>query len=67
MAVEWMAYAVRRRNKANETDSELKGKSKLALLAILLSTPLPVYTFLVFQLDPFLKSWNAQNLISRPR
>lgn len=66
MAVEWMAYAVRRRNKANETDSELKGKSKLALLAILLSTPLPVYTFLVFQLDPFLKSWNAQNLILSP-
>ena len=37
-----------------------------ACLAGVLSGPLVLYNFLAFQLDPFLKRWQAQNLIPSP-
>ena len=43
-------------------------RSKLVKLGIviLISSPFVVYTFIAFQVDPFLKIWRAQNIILSP-
>jgi len=66
LVAEKVVFAFRNRRQRLTRDSELAIKSKLGLLSVLFSAPIPIYTFLSFQLDPFLKSWNAQNLILSP-
>jgi len=39
---------------------------KTAVLMVLISAPIGIYSFLSFNLDPFLRSWTAQNLILSP-
>lgn len=36
------------------------------LLIVLVSSPLVIYTFFAFQIDPFLKNWQSQNIILSP-
>jgi hypothetical protein len=38
-----------------------------AVWTAFLSAPMVIYTFLVFQLDPFLKGWQRQNIILSPQ
>jgi len=39
---------------------------KQAAIMVGISSPIPVYTFFAFSLDPFLKQWTDQNLILSP-
>lgn len=39
---------------------------KTAVVMVLISAPIGIYSFLSFNLDPFLRSWTAQNLILSP-
>jgi hypothetical protein len=43
-----------------------RGFLQRALVAGLVSMPIPVYTFLSFRTDPFLRLWEGQNLIYSP-
>jgi len=42
------------------------GRIKTAVIMILISAPIVIYTFIAFVLDPFLRSWTDQNLILSP-
>ncbi len=66
LAAEWLIFWLRRHKQADIGTEDLRSKTRLALAAGLLSAPIPVYTFLSFQLDPFLANWNQQNLILSP-
>ncbi len=68
LAVEWLVFRIRNCRSPEQTieRSALIYTSKLALLSIVFSAPIPAYTFLAFQLDSYLKSWAAQNLILSP-
>lgn len=68
LAAEWIAWRFRVSKGSAQAvgKAELTSRTRLALLAALISSPLPAYTFLAFALDPFLKSWSAQNLILSP-
>lgn len=68
LAAEWLYFQVRAaRGKHQAGDkTALIQRSKLSLLSLLFSAPVPLYTFIAFQLDPYLKSWAAQNLILSP-
>lgn len=68
LAAEWIAWRIRVSKGTAQAvgKDELTSRTRLALLAALISSPLPAYTFLAFALDPFLKSWSAQNLILSP-
>jgi hypothetical protein len=59
----WAAWLALRRNAGC---AEWRQAIWRAFLAGVISSPLVIYNFLSFQLDPFLKLWQTQNLIPSP-
>ncbi len=68
LAAEWLInlYCCKKDPGQAGEREELVRKTRMGLLSIGFSAPIPLYTFLAFQLDPFLRSWSAQNLILSP-
>ncbi len=68
LAAEWLVWWIcARQNRAQASSKQdLAARTRLAMLAALVSSPIPIYTFIAFEIDPFLKNWGAQNLILSP-
>lgn len=63
MGIRWLWQ---RRNGQKQADQELLISIGRAVLVGCLSVPFLVYTLLSFRLDPFLRNWEAQNVLTSP-
>lgn len=68
LAIESLIFLLDRRRGYKEAfdSKEFRKTIRAAVLAMVFSAPIPIYTFVAFQIDPYLKGWAAQNLILSP-
>ncbi len=64
--IEWTIAMIEARRSEAPVGDQWREKLKFILWAILFSAPIPVYTFIAFNLDPFLRTWTSQNIILSP-
>ncbi|GAP14736.1 hypothetical protein LARV_02511 [Longilinea arvoryzae] len=68
LALDWIRVRTRRRPKVEIQLglSRWYGQAWTACGMVLVSSPMVIYNYLSFSLDPFLKGWSQQNLILSP-
>lgn len=68
IALRFVQIWLRRTEKGWHTDvlADWHGRLKVAAGMVFVSSPMVLYNFLAFSLDPFLKGWSQQNLILSP-